>query len=295
MVLVVVLSVITQASSLWRTSTGKIAAFQSARAGFDLLTRSLSQATLNTYLDYDNPMNPSTYLRKSELAFVSGPASAAGFPGTLGCGQAVFFQAPLGYATNTTSYGKLESLMNTCGYYVAFTTNNAIPPHVAVSSNPLRYRLMQLLVPTENNTIYTASSSAWFTGYTVQARPLADNIIALIVRPQDPGSVSPSTPDLTTNYAYDSTKSAASLPQPPTANQMPPVVQVTLVAIDEASAKRLEESNPGAIASALSGKFQITTNYATDLSQLEDALSAQHIQYRIFSTAVPIRESKWTK
>ena len=65
LILVVMLSLITQTSSVWRSSSARIEAFQSARRGFENLTRSLEQATLNTYWDYDNPSNPTIYRRKS--------------------------------------------------------------------------------------------------------------------------------------------------------------------------------------------------------------------------------------
>ncbi|XHR31082.1 MAG: Verru_Chthon cassette protein C [Chthoniobacteraceae bacterium] len=294
LILVVVSSVITQASSLWRNSTSRVEAFQSARTGFELLTSRLSQATLNTYLDYDNATTPTTYLRKSELAFVCGYSGTSGFPGTLGCGQAIFFQAPLGYVSDKTSYGHLGSLMNTCGYYVQYTVNNTIPPHVSPAANPSRYRLMQLMVPSESDTVYTATNNDWVTGFTNQSRPLADNVIALIIRQQDPGAVLPDIPDLSKDYTYDS-RIAVSGTQQVTTNQLPPVIQVTMVAIDEPSAKRLEERHSDDISAALNGKFQLTSSYTGDLEDLESALRKAHIQYRIFSTAIPIRESKWTK
>jgi uncharacterized protein (TIGR02599 family) len=296
-ILVIVVSITGQASNLWRNSTNKIEAFQSARTGFDLITRNLSQATLNTYLNYDNSTNPQYYLRVSELAYVNGPAGVGNMPGTAGCGEAVFFQAPLGYATNTAFDGELDSLMNTCGYFVSFNTNNTIPAHVSATQNHYRYRLMQLLVPSENNTIYVSSGNiGWFTNFISQAQPVADNVITLLVRPQDPAII-PS--DITTNYVYDSTTNATTTPQPSTANQLPPFLQVTMVAIDEASAARLDNgsTSPAVINSALTtgGRFTNTGNYNRDMSGLEADLNQAHIRYTVFSSAVPIRESKWTK
>ncbi len=302
LLLAILLSVIRQTSTVWKRSSEKIEAFQSARIGFDLLTRNLSQATLNTYLDYDSSTAPTRYLRKSELAFVCGPAGTGPFPGTANTGQAVFFQAPLGYSA-VTANAPLTSLLNTCGYYISFSTNTDIPAHVLNSANltavnPSRYRLMQLLVPTESNGIYSGgtNSTDWFTNNSGKATIAADNVILLILRPQDPSST-PS--DITTDYTYNTETNAASNPQPITANQLPPVIQVTMVAIDETSAKRLESgsSQPAAIQSALAGKFQTSsdTAFKKDLSDLETALIKSNIEYRVFSSAVPIRESKWSK
>jgi len=293
--LVLMISVVVQASAVWQRSSGTVEAFQSARLAYDVITRNLSQATLNTYLDYDSASAPTRYLRKSELALQSGPAGTGGLPGTPGTGQAFFFQAPLGYTTNATNYGGLEGLLSTCGYFVSFTTNNSIPAHVSPTENPFRYRLMQILVPTENNDIYKGNSgTAWFSAYTNTVRPVADNIIALIIRPQDPAAT---PPDIGTNYSYDTRKDALTSPQPNTAHQLPPVMQVTMVAIEEAAARRMEAgtSEPAVIAGALSGKFQMPSAYQSDLEALEARLNEARIPYRVFSSAVPIRESKWTK
>ncbi len=51
---------------------------------------------------------------------------------------------------------------------------------------------------------------------------------------------------------------------------------------------------PAAIEGALLGKFQDATQYATDLAALEGALDAARVEYREFTTSVPIRESKWS-
>lgn len=292
----ILLSVIGQTSTIWRLSSEKIEAFQGARTAFDLLTRNLSQATLNTYLDYDSNTAPTRYLRKSELAFTCGPAGTNGFPGAANTGQAVFFQVPLGYSTNTNNAG-LTDLLNTCGYYIDFTKNTDLPPHVSAASNPYRYRLMQILVPAENDKIYTSDSlpTGWFSDFSSQSTIAADNVILLILRPQDPGA---SSPDITDNYTYDSWKNATdTIPQPITANQLPPVIQVTMVAIAEISAKHLEKGStePSVITTALKDKFQITSDYQKNLDQLESYLSAHKIQYRVFTSLVPIRESKWSK
>lgn len=288
-ILLVLFSVITQTSSIWKRSTNKIEAFQGARAGFDLVTRSLSQATLNTYIDYDNATNPGGYLRKSELKFFVGQNGANGMPGTAGTGQGVFFQAPLNHTLSAASYSGLDSLLNTCGFYVSYTTNSGLPTHVPGNKNPYRYRLMQMLVPVEKNQIYTASGRDWFSTNTNYAATVADNVIALIVRAQDPSAT---TPDISSDYSYDSTLNSTNNPQPTTANQLPPVLQITMVAIDEASAARID---PSVVTTALTGKFGTTTNYDSDISQLESDLLKAGYDCRIFVSAVPIRESKWTK
>lgn len=288
-----VLSSVSNVSGIWRRSTDKVKSFQEARLAFETITRTLSQATLNTYLDYDSQTSAKRYLRQSDLKFLIGNAGATGIPGTAGCGQAVFFQAPIGYASGT-AYQNIGSLLNTCGFYVTLTTNSTVPQHASSTANPARYRLMQMLVPTEKNDVYTSSGSSWFSSYVNEARPIADNVIAIVLRPQDPATLI-SSPNSSPNdaYSYDSTAGALNNPQPITANQLPPVVQVTLIAIDETSAKRTEGAS--VVSSALNGKFTIASAYDADLKSVENALSTANINYRVFSSAVPIRESKWTK
>ena len=311
LILVVLFSAISQTSSVLRQSTTRIEAFQSARMGFYLLTRSLSQATLNAYLDYayDDGANlpPTRYIRKSELGFVIGQAggtatspdgSSTTLPGSRNSGQAVFFEAPLNYVADAAGYGGLESLLNACGYFISFTDNGPIPPHVSTDSNPHRFRLMQMLAPSEVNTVYKSGiGNAWFSAPSLQsdyAMPVADNVIALVIRAQDPGSA---PPDITTDYTYDSRRNALDNPQPTSANQLPPNLVVTMVAIDETSAKHLDNGDtpPAVITSALAGKFQQVAQYQADLDDLKNKLAAAGIQYRVFTSTVLLPESKWTK
>ncbi len=152
----------------------------------------------------------------------------------------------------------MESLLNTCGYYVSFTTNQVLPPHIPAQADSYRYRLFQMLAPSEANTVYKANiGNGWFAAGSLQnsyATPVADNVIALIIRPQDPAA---SPADITTDFAYDSRLGATAKPQPVTANQLPPNLNVTMIVIDEASAKRFESGSqePSIISSALDGEI----------------------------------------
>ena len=86
-ILVGILASLLHASqSLLASTTSQIQKFQEAREAFEVVTRRLSQATLNTYLDYfDQSGNartaantstfvPFQYGRQSELRFISGDA-----------------------------------------------------------------------------------------------------------------------------------------------------------------------------------------------------------------------------
>lgn len=207
-----------------------------------------------------------------------------------------------------------------------------------IGASKFRYRLMQAIEPSDQLATYasTAGSDAvnatsnsddqtipatpgspaepsWLrniynTGNgnppAPDALPLADNVIALIVWPRLPVDQDANGTQLTTNYTYDSQLNVDSFTgtggsQPLTANQLPPIVQVTMVVIDEASAARLCTSNtPPTIISgasgALSGKFNNVANYATDLADLENKLSNNHINFEVLNSSIVMRESKWS-
>lgn len=306
--LAISIGIVGQVSGVWRRSVEKVKAFQSARIAFDLLTRNIGQANLNTYLDYVDAANrfpadsgydnrPVRYARRSNLHFVIGSPGQGDIPGTPGTGSAVFFQFQEGYKGASTKYRGLDNLLNSCGYFIQFADDTTRPPHtINANAKPrYRYRLMQLLVPTQDNGIFIAPDSdphAWFADHAAaHAYPVAENIIALIAIPRDP--VDP----IVTNYQYDSRLDERVNPQPITANQMPPVIQLTMVAIDDNAALRLENgaTEPSVIKNALEGKFTNVALFEQELQDLEDALNDARIGYQIFSGNVPIRESKWSK
>ena len=82
--------VIGTVQTTWTSTNARVSQFREARTAFDIITRNLSQATLNTYLDYDNnyltaadpaaatTTAPTRYERKSDLRFVCGPAGTGG-------------------------------------------------------------------------------------------------------------------------------------------------------------------------------------------------------------------------
>lgn len=190
LIMVLVFQTVSNSSSIWTRSTGKMHTFQAARDGFEALTRNLTQATLQSYYGYadaqgnpvplinpsfklssgslDRSKVPARYLRASELHFLCGPAAeiftAAGVSGVESSGSALFFQAPLG-VSGTSAYQARSSLLNTCGYFVQFGGNDnsaagtgAIPtlnpPPVATPTTTYRYRLMEVVQPAEQTGIY---------------------------------------------------------------------------------------------------------------------------------------------
>jgi uncharacterized protein (TIGR02599 family) len=336
MLVVLLLNMVTQTSKTWRTTSGKIEEFRDARDAFDTITRRLSQATLNTYLDYDNPTNPQAYMRQSQLRFLSGPTTniLGNILTTTNPMMSVFFQAPTGFSTNASN-SILQNALNTWGYFLEYgSDSNSRPSFLPTGAPPARYRyrLMELMEPTENLSVYnytsgTNSSGAYnSTTYTnvdwisnsmtlTTNRPahvLAENVIALIFLPKlSPTDIATwntsssnyySTASLAPNYIYDSSQNLNS--NSPidsnldTHNQLPPVIQVTMVAVDETSAIRFANTYSNLMNSSTpqgyANLFQSASNLPADLQTLGSILTAKGFNYRIFTTDVMIKGAKWS-
>lgn len=312
-VLMVILVQLTNGTSrIWSQTTGNIEQFKEARDAFESMTRRLSQATLNTYWDYHYPNNDKTkpadaYQRQSELRFITGDAQAlAGlkYP----AGHAVFFQAPLGF-TATTTYVHMQNLLNTWGFFIDFGSDQDMRPGFLGPKIPLRYRfrLYELMEPSESLSLYKYSSGnpsyagkEWFTdplkltpATSRPTRALAENIIALILLPKLSPQEDVTETRLAPQYSYDST-AANSDPTINPKNQLPPVIQLTVVAVDEATFGRIQA---GAVPPdfGLTGLFAKAENYHQDLATLEATLQRQKLNYRVFSTNVSIRGAKWSR
>jgi uncharacterized protein (TIGR02599 family) len=296
LIMVVAFALVSQAGNIWKRSSESVEAFQSARTGQDIMTRTISQATLNPYLDYDDPENPGHYLRKSDLQFVVGSCGQNGLPGTPQCGTALFFRAPLGYSERPDLAG-LDASLNTCGFFVMLSNDENLPGFLPPNAGGYRYRLFQVLIPAEQPQVFSPApgdANAWFNASAAEfARPVANNIIAVVAMPGDAQS-GPITGD---TYNYDSRMGENSDPQPHTANQLPAVMHLALVAIDENSAKRIHigAAPPAIITSALEGKFQNPAMLSQELLELERTLAAARINVRVFTSTIPLREAKWTK
>ncbi|MBE2204633.1 MAG: Verru_Chthon cassette protein C [Chthoniobacterales bacterium] len=309
--LVIVFMIVSQTSSLWKNTTSKSSAFQNARAAFEAVTRNLSQATLNHYLDYYDTAwkhttagsasaPPAHYGRFSELEFVSGPVTDL-FPSAGGkVSHAVFFQAPLGKTSRTDLAMESPGMLNAAGYFVAFGPRSQyeqIPKFLQgeAESDRLGFRLIEWVQPTESLSIYDKTHLGsqpwkWFRdpiGNGQSCRVMAENVIALIILPKDADNVP------LASYAYDSLTSGYDESR---THLLPPLLQVTLVAIDEVSAQRLREAN-GASQPALipSDAFQNIATYDQDLADLENVLNGKNgrprLTYRIFTTTVATKEN----
>lgn len=339
--------VIGQVQSTWSASNARVSQFREARTAFDIITRNLSQATLNTYMDYETNYlltasanagavsgaanNPGRYVRKSDLQFVCGNASslvtAAAEGGNYLPGHAIFFQAPLG-VTENPNYVGLDRLLCARGYFVQYSNDAAFRPGFLPEGDfRLRYRLMEYSPPAEKNSILTLAPAAdgsvpqtWFAdaglaigagGTTETAvnisktRPVADNIVMLIVsprreaKPNETGDAGPT--EIAPKFAYNSNdKDIGVSTLSPQGQQflLPPLVRVVLVAIDEKSADRLSQTTAGSTPPLGDELSEINNGSAANLEQtLENltlALNRRQVNYRVFSAMVQLRGSKWS-
>lgn len=330
--LLVSASVIGQVQRTWSASAARISQFREARVAFDIISKNLSQATLNTYLDYtenylENPSAvggvPVTYVRKSELRFVCGEAATL-VPGATGnplTGHAVFFQAPLGVVSNTENSG-LDSLLCGRGYFVQLSNDDAFRPPF-IDQEKTRYRLMEYSPSAEQNLIYTEVQDAsmakkpgvWFNkaGADLSAdetetnrgetRPIADNIVLMLISPRSEPQLGPAAggvnpTDIAPDYWYDSVSTASSTGSTPLGNQhlLPPLVRLVLVAISEQSAQRLEAINGGELPDLVDDagiSFTDADTLEGDLREFTEYLANQGANYRVFSATVPILSAKW--
>lgn len=308
MLVVLLANVLGQTSSATRRANETVTSFQNARAAFDLMTVNLSQATLNTYWDYQNaggqfrtPSNrssfqPATYGRISELHFLIQNSGIPPWPGTPGTGQMLAFQFPTDFATSS-KHSAMNGLLSACSYYIEYSNEAALPSPFAEPAPKFRFRLMQALEPSEDFSVYDSpTGDAWVSSLASRAVPIADNVVYLLVWPMKTQAEDPSGQELTGNFTYDSRRDVQKTPQPETASQLPPLVQITMVCIDESSASRIctESTPPGAITNVFSDLFSASnqTAFAKDLKTLEQRLGAIGVNYRIFTSVLPIQESK---
>lgn len=327
--MLVCVSVLDQVTRSWRYSRGKVEQFRETRIAFELITRNLSQATLNTYWDYyykDVAKPPSAYVRQSELQFSidsAAPLLGPGVTAQVNPGHAVFFQAPLGLSPSNPG---LERLLNARGYYVQFADDAANrPPFINQRGAALRhrYRLMEYRPPAERvatdtstfegNTVYTKPENWFLADLQKSSHVVAENVLLLILSPRVSDEVAASTNRdtywLAPYYTYNSldvdnatrqlekiSVSGTGKATQGTQHQLPPLVQVTMVAVDEQSAQRWEDklgNQPVDILSESGASFKGAGSYNSDLAKLKDYLAAEKLNYRVFTSTVALRNAKW--
>lgn len=327
--MVMFVGLLDQTQRSWQFAQGQISQFREARVAFDIMTKTLSQATLNAYyeqVDKNNDGIPDEYDITSELHFNIFPATQLPI-GADKPGQAIFFQAPLG-VTGKKEYSTLSNLMCARGYYVAFNSDQRFRPPFINSPIRNRYRLMEYTPPTEWNDIYVdfvedvpnvgqkepnQYFQDWFKNSQYlnrYSRPLAENIVAVTFSPREAyEDESRAVRDIAPRYEYNSEwpNSQNAAPSSPAArfkHRLPPLVKVTLIAIDETSAANLidyGQGNDEFMKSYAAGLFNFADRAELDMQQIIQTFNDENeanngitIRYKVFSTTVSILGAKWS-
>ena len=81
-----------------------------------------------------------------------------------------------------------------------------------------------------------------------------------------------------------------------TRNLLPPLIEITMVAVSERSMVRYQQINGESAPEWTKGLFEGTSSdasYEADLKRLEETLKRDRVDYRVFNETVGIRASKW--
>jgi uncharacterized protein (TIGR02599 family) len=323
--MLVVFQMTDQLSRVLRVSQAKIEMFREARSSFFTITQRLRQSTLNPSWEYYNSggdrrttanaagFSPERYGRFSSLHFVSGPTDDL-LPAGDYSGHAIFFTAPLGHTDDKANYGRLVNTVHGCGYYVEYMQESALPTFLSGRvDQKWRWRLRQFIEPAEDSIVQAAGWTDatrldWFQRYFTSASPpvydLADNILLLVVLPMLPNSEDLGNA-LAPAYTYDSRIDVSFTTKPPTGTgytestiyQLPPLVRVIMVAIDDRTALRLDPDNSSTPVEVIpTGLFTDSINIQADLDSLRTSLdSRDNFTYRVFDSTVSIAGAKWSQ
>ncbi|WP_395738849.1 Verru_Chthon cassette protein C [Prosthecobacter sp.] len=297
---------------------------------------------------------PTSYKRQSELHFICGPTTQvlSGATGTNYPGHAVFFQAPLGVVRTdnkgSVNTANLSNLLCGRGYFVEWGSDQFYrpdflrqAPYDQIVPVRNRLRLMEWSPTAEMNDIYSSAFRnnpnnirQWYQDQTTGAltgevqsgddsaaaagryftRPIAENILALIISPQtentntSSGVVSANVYDIAKNYLYDSAlvgTATSTTSAQGTQHLMPPMLKVTMVALDERSGEFLSSadnaSTQSKVMQGISSLFTSASNYTADLEGTPDSpgalktlLLGAKLNYRVFTTTIALRQARWS-
>lgn len=318
LLLLLVFDMLDKTQQTWVSAEARVSQFREARNAFELVTRRTSQAVLNTYWNYErtNPDSPPTnYIPYSELHFLCGPMDKITSNTADSAGHGIFFQAPLGYTITDSKYD-FSTLLNSCGFFLNYDTDaNDKPSFVRrIAPDRSRYRLMEFQPPAEEMKVYESldgkygaaslgkdARNKWFQDDLKDreyARPVAENIVALVFRPMKSELEQGLPTDIAPNYVYDSRawQDGGGAQSKLTKNILPPIIEITMVAVSERSMIRYQQLNGDGEAKWASGLFSSNANdssYKADLETLKSKLIRDKMDFRVFQEVVGIRASKW--
>ena len=279
----------------WLASRSAAERQQTVDSAISVLSREVRQAMLASRPSYDTALDK--LVPASDLHFVCGPAAELlpGVPGV--CGDAVFFQRP-------GRDGDLQRAMQACGFFVQFGGDEVWRPTflTALPSNR-RLRLLQFHQPAENLTLFqptavigeasrlsqlTSRSDLynWFvqplsdTGaFKSSVSVVAENVVAMIVQ------ASPSA-----QRCYDSRRfqwEAGSAEAALSRHQLPDMMDVTLVMVDEAGWARLAQDEAESLAAVVMSFVKAQSWQPETLQKSLDGLQALLQNHRL-STRISV-------
>lgn len=266
------------------------------------------------------------------------PGHAVFFQAPLGIASLVATAAQ-GANNQIVNTENMVNLLCGRGYFVEWGTDASFRPTFLDALNnavPVRsrLRLMEYSPTAEKNRIYdtnlrpiTAHSKEWYADVlntevqgaqeTAQTRaftrPIAENIIALVISPQleVTGNTTVSPYAIAPNFIYDSTlkvnpgSSPVNASPQGTQHLLPPLLKVSMVALDERSGEFLarEENSQmrTELLTAIAGKLQSAASLVEELDgdqgktgTMVQLLLDKKLNYRIFSTTIALKQSRWS-
>jgi uncharacterized protein (TIGR02599 family) len=315
--------------NIWVHLREKSDQYRATRLAIDTVANRLSAATLAPRWTFDEKATGSNdkFVRDSDLHFVCGPADQLLTGGTYS-GSAVFFQAPLGEHIDENGvepYDQLRNTMCAWGYFVEYGSDSKERPaflreHHDLAPERLRFRLMEFREPAHLLPIFQARSNtetgpkiASVTGtdqlYSWFREPLhdgsakdrhvsvvADNVLAVLLTADDPegdlGSLL-----VGSDGVYDSrrfqTQAGGELAKL-TRNRLPPVLQLTVIAMSEDAWVKMTDDEIGTTASELRGmlvgRFKNAKSTIDDLKLIDFELTKKKMPHRILTTKIKTSE-----
>ena len=275
------------------TSRSAAERLQVTESATRMLSQQLSQATLQTRACYDTALN--RVVPHSDLHFVCGPAAElmTGVPGV--CGDAVFFQRP-------GPEGSLPRALQACGFFVQYGGDEAWRPS-GFTSVPVqkRFRLLQFHQLAGSLTLFQPSSVMgepsrlsqltsrpdlyqWFVQpindtalFKSSVSVVSENVLAMIVQTAPLGQRCHDT----RRYQWEAGSAEAALSR----HQMPGVMEVTLVMVDEAGWARMgsdeAESVAAEVMSLVKGQTWQGDAQQTGLSALQQMMQEHRMVARM--------------
>lgn len=259
----------------WVTSRSAAERQQTTDSVSNLFSQQLRRATLQARPSYDSALNQ--LVPNSDLHFVCGPAAEL-LPAASGvCGDAVFFQ-------RLAADGSLPNALQACGFFVQYGGDEAWRPTLLASAAPIcrRFRLLQFHQPAGSLTLFQSSGIMgtpsrlsqftmrselyqWFSQpisdsstFRDSVSVVAENVVAMIMQ------ASPAS-----QRCYDTRRhqwQAGSTDAALSRHQLPEMIEITLVMVEEVGWSRMAPERADAFAGEIMGFIKGQT-WQTDAMQ----------------------------